>query len=120
MGTNNTPTHAPSPGNAFLPIGIAVPPMRMPHLDFIYRIVCDMDSNISEIHNVDKTDITRVVLPILSGSVKGPRIEGKIVERSGADWAERVGVDKVGNSSNRPLTMSQYHQVQSKLISTAA
>ncbi|WYZ43291.1 hypothetical protein EsH8_VI_000990 [Colletotrichum jinshuiense] len=95
MGTNNTPTHAPSPGNAFSPIEIAVPPMRMPHLDFIYRIVCDMDSNISEIHNVDKTDITRVVLPILSGSVKGPRIEGKIVERSGADWAERVGVDKV-------------------------
>lgn len=70
--------------------------MRMPHLDFIYRIVCDMDPNVSEIANVDNTGVTRLVLPILSGSVKGPRITGKIVERSGADWAERISPDKVG------------------------
>ncbi|OLN87604.1 UPF0311 protein-like protein 2 [Colletotrichum chlorophyti] len=69
--------------------------MRMPHLDFIYRIVCDMDPGVSEIRNVDNTGVARLVLPILGGSVKGPRIEGKIVERSGADWAERLNPDKV-------------------------
>ncbi|KAI3530923.1 hypothetical protein CPAR01_13451 [Colletotrichum paranaense] len=94
MAPARSSDHAPSPGNAFSPSGVAVPPMRMPHLDFIYRIVCDMDPNVSEIANVDNTGVTRLVLPILSGSVKGPRITGKIVERSGADWAERIRPDK--------------------------
>ncbi|KAK1498431.1 hypothetical protein CCUS01_12788 [Colletotrichum cuscutae] len=94
MAPARSSDHAPSPGNAFSPSGVAVPPMRMPHLDFIYRIVCDMDPNESEIANVDNTGVTRLVLPILSGSVKGPRITGKIVERSGADWAERIRPDK--------------------------
>ncbi|UQC90402.1 uncharacterized protein CLUP02_15932 [Colletotrichum lupini] len=94
MAPARSSDHAPSPGNAFSPSGVAVPSMRMPHLDFIYRIVCDMDPNVSEIANVDNTGVTRLVLPILSGSVKGPRITGKIVERSGADWAERIRPDK--------------------------
>ncbi|OHF00183.1 hypothetical protein CORC01_04591 [Colletotrichum orchidophilum] len=95
MAPATSSDHVPSPGNAFSPSGVAVPPMRMPHLDFIYRIVCDMDPNVSEIANIDNTGVTRLVLPILSGSVKGPRVAGKIVERSGADWAERISPDKL-------------------------
>ncbi|KAK2011932.1 hypothetical protein LZ32DRAFT_692217 [Colletotrichum eremochloae] len=91
---SNDPPHVPSPGNAFSPSGVDVPPMRMPHLNFVYRIVCDMDPNSYEIPNVDSSGITRHVLPILGGSVKGPRIQGKIVERSGADWLQRIHPEK--------------------------
>ncbi|KAL0934651.1 uncharacterized protein CTRU02_211450 [Colletotrichum truncatum] len=88
-------SHTPSPGNKFSPSWVDVPPMRLPHLDFIYRIVCDMDPDVSEIRNVNNTGVTRLVLPILRGSVEGPRIKGSIVERSGADWAEQVSPGKV-------------------------
>ncbi|CCF35300.1 hypothetical protein CH063_01279 [Colletotrichum higginsianum] len=97
--------HVPSPGNAFSPCGVNVPPMRRPHLDFVYRIVCDMDPGISEIPNVDNTSVTRVVLPIWGGSVRGPRIQGKIVERSGADWLERIHPDKVFARLNARYTL---------------
>ncbi|KZL64558.1 hypothetical protein CT0861_06675 [Colletotrichum tofieldiae] len=102
---SSNPAHVPSPGNAFSPSGVDVPPMRMPHLDFIYRIVCDMDPSISEIPNVDNTSITRLVLPILGGSVGGPRIQGKIVERSGADWLERIRPDKAFARLNARYTL---------------
>ncbi|KAF0318177.1 hypothetical protein GQ607_014545 [Colletotrichum asianum] len=105
MWSGRDSAHTPSPGNAFTPSGVDVPPMRMPHLDFIYRIVCDMDPSVSEIRNVDNTGTTRLVLPILSGSVKGPRIEGKIVERSGADWAEQVSPGKVFSRLNARYTL---------------
>ncbi|KAM5354095.1 hypothetical protein ACJ41O_000745 [Fusarium nematophilum] len=69
--------------------------MRMPHLEFVYRIVADMDKEgISSIPGVDSTSVTRLVLPIRGGSVNGPRIKGVIVERSGADWAEVINPDK--------------------------
>ncbi|KAK2061729.1 hypothetical protein LY76DRAFT_614159 [Colletotrichum caudatum] len=75
---------------------IKTPPVgRMPHLDFVYRIVCNMGPSFSEISNVDSSSITRIVLPILGGSVKGPRIQGKIVERSGADWLHRSHAQKI-------------------------
>lgn len=92
------PHHVASPGNAYCPSGSgsAVPSMRMPHLDFVYRIVAEMDAEgISKIRGVNGTSATRVVLPILRGKVSGPRIQGVIVERSGADWAEVFGTDKV-------------------------
>lgn len=91
-----TPHHQriPSPGNALS--GNAVPTMYMPHLEFVYRIVADMDKEgVSEIPNVDSTKVTRIVLPIRSGTVDGPDIKGVIVERSGADWAEIIDPDKV-------------------------
>lgn len=94
--------HIPSPGNDFSPAGLAVPPMRMPHLDFVYRIVCDMDPTVSEIRNAGGTGSTRLVLPILRGTVRGPRIKGEIVERSGADWAERIRPDKVWPTIDTP------------------
>ncbi|KAH6876544.1 hypothetical protein B0T10DRAFT_521008 [Thelonectria olida] len=87
--------HAPSPGNAHSPPDADVPAMRMPHLEFVYRIVAEMDAEgISEIPSINGTSTTRMVLPILGGCVNGPRIQGVIVEKSGADWAEVVDPDK--------------------------
>ncbi|KAH6989068.1 hypothetical protein BKA56DRAFT_575028 [Ilyonectria sp. MPI-CAGE-AT-0026] len=87
--------HVPSPGNAYSAHGSEVPPMRMPHMEFVYRIVADMDSEgISEIPGVDGTSVSRIVLPIQGGSVSGPRIQGVIVEKSGADWAQVVNPQK--------------------------
>lgn len=87
--------HVPSPGNAYSAHGSEVPPMRMPHMEFVYRIVADMDSEgISEIPGVDGTSVSRIVLPIHGGSVSGPRIQGIIVEKSGADWAQVVNPQK--------------------------
>ncbi|KAK7427803.1 hypothetical protein QQZ08_005741 [Neonectria magnoliae] len=83
--------HVPSPGNAYSPPGTEMPAMRMPHLEFVYRIVAEMDSEgITEIPNVDGTSVTRIVLPIQGGRFSGPRVQGVIVERSGADWAEII------------------------------
>ncbi|KAK2035600.1 hypothetical protein LX32DRAFT_633353 [Colletotrichum zoysiae] len=82
-----------------------MPQMRMPHLDFVYRIVCDMDPSSYEISNVDSSSITRLVLPILGGSVKGPRIQGKIVERSGADWLQRTHAQKAFGRLNARYTL---------------
>lgn len=86
--------HTPSPGN---PFSSGEPPMRMPHLAFIYRIVAYMrpgdgaGGGTSTIPNVHGTAVTRLVLPIAGGTVRGPRISGEIVPDSGADWAQRIG-----------------------------
>jgi len=85
-----------SPGNAFSPHK-----MRMPHLDFIYRIVAEMDQGgVTPIEGVDGTDKIRLVLPIEGGTVHGPGIKGVIVHKSGADWAEVMNPKKVSISNN--------------------
>lgn len=87
--------HTPSPGNAF---STGEPPMRTPHLEFLYRIVAHMGPGpLSVIPNVHGTGITRLVLPIAGGTVRGPRVRGEIVRDSGADWAQRI--DGGGGSS---------------------
>ncbi|KAF4966399.1 hypothetical protein FSARC_5908 [Fusarium sarcochroum] len=87
--------HVPSPGNAFSPSEADLPKMRMPHLEFIYRIVAEMEkSGVTEIKGVGGTAVTRVVLPIQGGTVNGPQIKGVIVEKSGADWAEVINPNK--------------------------
>lgn len=70
--------------------------MRQPHLEFIYRIVAEMDPGASPIPNVQGTAVSRIVLPIAGGTVRGPQIKGEIVKNSGADWAQRIGSPKVG------------------------
>lgn len=57
-------------------------------MEFVYRIVANMDPNISQINNIDGTGLSRLILPIKDGLVEGPQIKGVIVEKSGADWAE--------------------------------
>ncbi|KAI3401531.1 hypothetical protein diail_10132 [Diaporthe ilicicola] len=85
------PNHTPSPGNEF---SLGEPPLRMPHLEFIYRIVAEMDPGASPIPNVQGTAVSRIVLPIAGGTVRGPQIKGEIVKNSGADWAQRVDSPK--------------------------
>lgn len=69
--------------------------MRMPHLEFIYRIVAFMDPDSSSIPNVGNTGVSRLILPIRGGTVRGPNIRGEIVRNSGADWAQRFSLSKV-------------------------
>lgn len=66
--------------------------MRMPHLEFIYRIVAFMDANSSAIPNVLGNNVSRMILPIADGTVRGPHVNGEIVKNSGADWSQRIGV----------------------------
>lgn len=87
--------HVPSPGNDYEP---SLPRMRMPHLEFIYRIVAEMDkSGVEAIEGVDSSDKNRLYLPIQGGSVHGPQIKGVILHKSGADWAEVLNPKKVNN-----------------------
>jgi len=91
-----TPAHTPSPGNALYP---DLPPMRAPHLDFVYRLVAEMHPTSKYlIPNIQGTGISRNVLHIKSGTVKGPRINGVVVENSGADWAKRVHSKKASTT----------------------
>ncbi|KAG4274862.1 hypothetical protein FPRO04_08870 [Fusarium proliferatum] len=52
-----------------------------------------------DIENIQGTGITRSIAGIESGTVKGPGIEGTLVENSGADWAEQVHSKKVSSAS---------------------
>lgn len=92
----------PSPGEAFSEPG--VPPMNMPHLDFIYRIVCEMDPQTTTIAGVQAAAVDRLVLPIAGGVVRGPRIRGTIVPNSGADWAQLVHGEKASSLSRNAQT----------------
>ncbi|KAL2212971.1 hypothetical protein CC79DRAFT_1390966 [Sarocladium strictum] len=82
------PEHVPSPGEAY---SHGIHRMRMPHLEFVYRIVCQMTVNYTTIAAVPDTNISRLVLPIAGGTVSGPDIKGIIVPNSGADWAQVIG-----------------------------
>lgn len=91
----NASSHIDSPGNAHNPPGIAVPPMRVPHFVFVYRIIADMVSHSWSILNSQGAGITGIFLPIKAGTVSGPKISGTIVPNSGADWLERINSLKV-------------------------
>lgn len=68
--------------------------MRLPHLEHEYRLIADMGSGY-EMPNMRGTGLTRSVGNIAGGTVAGPRITGKVLENSGADWATRVHSKKV-------------------------
>ena len=86
MASENAPRA--SPGNELFP---ELPPMRAPHLEYVYRLVADMDpNNRYQIESIQGTGISRAVMHIKTGVVRGPKINGIVVENSGADWAERI------------------------------
>lgn len=86
-------SHRPSPGNDLYP---DLPPMRAPHLEYVYRLVAQMHPvDHYEISNIQGTGISRSIGHIQKGTVKGPRINGVVVENSGADWAQRIHVKNV-------------------------
>lgn len=76
----------------------------MPHLEFIYRIVATMDPASSLIPNIHNNGLSRLILPITGGTVRGPLIKGEIVPNSGADWAQVIGSSKVLPSSSQSST----------------
>ena len=70
--------------------------MRAPCQEFVYRLVADMHPTKEyDIDNIQGTGVTRSVSHIKGGTVKGPGIEGIVVEDSGADWAERIHSNRV-------------------------
>ncbi|KAH6887439.1 hypothetical protein B0T10DRAFT_549481 [Thelonectria olida] len=82
-----------SPGNELYP---DVPAMRVPHLEFVYRLVAKMHPvDNYDIENVQGTGVSRSIGHIQSGTVRGPAINGVVVENSGADWAERIHSKKI-------------------------
>ncbi|KAI5292092.1 hypothetical protein KEM52_006631 [Ascosphaera acerosa] len=95
--------HVPSPGNAYFP---DTPPMRAPHLEFVYRLEAEMDeSGDYEIPKPNGGGTAWGVAPIAGGTVKGPGINAIVVPNSGADWAEELFCDKVFYRLNARYTM---------------
>jgi hypothetical protein len=87
MADTEEVNHIPSPGNAFSP---DIPPMRAPHLEFVYRLQAMMGPVRYSITKVHASQISRNVVHVSGGTVKGPTIRGTIVEGSGADWSQQV------------------------------
>lgn len=76
----------PSPGNALYP---ASPPMRLPHLSFLYRLECMTEKQSFEVGAPYGGGIQRSVVNILAGTFKGPRLQGEVLP-GGADWAQVI------------------------------
>jgi hypothetical protein len=72
-----------SPGNEF---AIKPFPMQVPHLDFLYRLECEMAKENDNIRSPFDGSGVRIIMPIIGGTVRGPKLSGTIQHRSGADW----------------------------------
>lgn len=73
-----------------------LPPMRIPSLDFIYRLECTMSPDEQVVGKPLSSHQSRIILPIHGGAVSGPKIDGIIVNASGADWATALPDESVG------------------------
>ena len=94
-----------SPGNALYP---EVPSMKAPSLEFVYRLVAKMHPTDGyDISNVMGTGVSRSIGHIQSGTVKGPGIEGIVMENSGADWAQQIHSKKVSSLHSNSTTRYQ-------------
>ncbi|KAF2211254.1 hypothetical protein CERZMDRAFT_43753 [Cercospora zeae-maydis SCOH1-5] len=76
-----------SPGHEYLPLPFS---MKVPHMDFIYRLSCDMAAENQAVGAAFNGSHRRVIMPIEGGIVKGPRISATIQHMSGADWGTQV------------------------------
>ncbi|EMC93718.1 hypothetical protein BAUCODRAFT_141148 [Baudoinia panamericana UAMH 10762] len=88
--STHTPTEQqnptqPSIGNQYDSIPLQ---MYVPRLEFVYRLKCEMASENDYVGAPFDGSNVRVVMPIIGGTVKGPRISGIIQHRSGADWGQ--------------------------------
>jgi hypothetical protein len=77
-------------------------------MKFIYRLECEMAKDDHVVGAQSGTSNVRVIMPIVGGTVKGPRITGVIEHMSGADWGLVMGGTGV---SHRILEFSSpaYH-----------
>ncbi|CZT15863.1 uncharacterized protein RCC_01701 [Ramularia collo-cygni] len=80
-----------SPGNAYF---THVPNMRLPSMDFIYRLECEMSKDEQIIGKSSVAQVSRAILPISGGTVLGPRISATILNTAGADWATTLAGDR--------------------------
>lgn len=109
--------HLPSPGEQY---SQGIHTMRMPHMEFVYRIVCQMTGDHSLIDGVQDTNISRLILPIAGGTVSGPNINGIIVPNSGADWAQLVGSEEQVSNVSCYTTVRLLANVKSLLYSVSS
>jgi hypothetical protein len=65
--------------------------MKIPSMKFIYRLECEMATENHVVGAPLSAGSTRIIMPIVGGTVKGPRISGIIQHMSGADWGIAVG-----------------------------
>lgn len=89
-----------SAGNAYF---THVPPMRLPSLEFIYRLECAMSTEEQIVGKSSASGTTRAILPIAGGSVRGPTISATILNVAGADWATTLAGDSVSPSQDRRI-----------------
>ena len=76
-----------SPGNDYSTEDIK---MKIPHMEFIYRLDCEMAKENHLVGAPFGGTNTRMIMPIVGGTVKGPKIDGTIQHMSGADWGTMV------------------------------
>lgn len=87
-------SHPPSPGDSFTP---ELPPALLPHLEHLYRFVADMGGEPVEAPNTRGTGQTISAANMARGVVTGPRVNGKVLDNSGADLATRVESDETAS-----------------------
>ncbi|PNS19642.1 hypothetical protein CAC42_7486 [Sphaceloma murrayae] len=78
----------PSLGQDHLPLPIG---MKVPYLEFIYRMSADMAEETQPVGPPFNGKQSRIILPIQGGTVKGPGLNGVILNMSGADWGQVTG-----------------------------
>lgn len=76
-----------SPGNDYSTEDIR---MKIPHMDFIYRLDCEMAKENHPVGAPFGGTTSRTIMPIVGGTVEGPGISGTIQRMSGADWGTMV------------------------------
>lgn len=77
-----------SPGNDY---SERTTKMRVPSMKFIYRLECEMAKENHVVGAPMSADSTRIIMPIVGGTVKGPQISAVIQHMSGADWGLAIG-----------------------------
>ncbi|KAI5236367.1 hypothetical protein E4T43_08666 [Aureobasidium subglaciale] len=85
---SSSSSSAVSPGNAYSDRKFE---MRIPSMKFIYRLECEMAKDNHFVGAQAGTSNARVIMPIVGGTVKGPRISAIIENMSGADWGTAMG-----------------------------
>lgn len=59
-------------------------------MEFIYRLDCEMAKENHPVGAPFHGTHSRMIMPIVGGTVKGPAINGTIQHMSGADWGTLV------------------------------
>jgi hypothetical protein len=86
MSSPKAPTA--SPGNAYSDRSIE---MKTPSMKFVYRLECEMAKDDHVVGAQTGTSNARVIMPIVGGTVRGPKISAVIEHMSGADWGLAIG-----------------------------